>query len=83
MKCISNIISIVALLFVTSTEAFVPFISSSNGAFAPKTLQKTRSSALSMTVLAYNGKKVDIKEGTPLKNACAKLGVKPKYSCKK
>lgn len=37
-----------------------------------------------MTVLtAPNGKKVDIKEGTPLKAACAKLGVKPKYSCKR
>jgi aerobic-type carbon monoxide dehydrogenase small subunit (CoxS/CutS family) len=36
-----------------------------------------------MTVLSYNGKKVDVKEGTPLKNAVAKLGYKPKYSCKK
>lgn len=36
-----------------------------------------------MTVLTANGKKVDIKEGTPMKAACAKLGVKPKYSCKR
>lgn len=41
------------------------------------------SSSLHMTVLTANGKKIDAKEGTPLKNAVAKLGVKPKYSCKK
>ena len=40
-------------------------------------------SSLHMTVLTANGKKIDIREGTPLKAACAKLGVKPKYSCKK
>jgi len=40
-------------------------------------------SSLHMTVLTANGKKIDAKEGTPLKNAVAKLGVKPKYSCKK
>jgi hypothetical protein len=36
-----------------------------------------------MTVLSYNGKKKDFKEGSPLKNAVASLGVKVKYSCKK
>ena len=41
------------------------------------------SSQLQMTILSANGKKADFKEGSPLKNACAKLGVKPKYSCKK
>eukprot|EP00550_Attheya_septentrionalis_P006934 CAMPEP_0198295180 /NCGR_PEP_ID=MMETSP1449-20131203/26372_1 /TAXON_ID=420275 /ORGANISM="Attheya septentrionalis, Strain CCMP2084" /LENGTH=83 /DNA_ID=CAMNT_0043995397 /DNA_START=170 /DNA_END=421 /DNA_ORIENTATION=- len=40
-------------------------------------------SQLSMTVLSYNGKKIDFKAGSPLKAACAKLGVKPKYSCTK
>jgi excinuclease ABC subunit A len=30
-----------------------------------------------------NEKKIDIPEGTPMKDACAKLGVKPKYSCKR
>mmetsp|Transcript_22677 Transcript_22677/g.27811 ORF Transcript_22677/g.27811 Transcript_22677/m.27811 type:complete len:110 (-) Transcript_22677:321-650(-) len=38
---------------------------------------------LQMTILNYKGKKIDFKAGSPLKNACAKLGVKPKYSCKK
>jgi hypothetical protein len=38
---------------------------------------------LDMTVLSYNGKKKDFKEGSPLKNAVAQLGVKVKYSCKK
>ena len=40
-------------------------------------------SNLQMTVLTYGGKKADFEPGSPLKNACAKLGVKPKYSCKK
>ena len=35
------------------------------------------------TKLTYNGKSVEVKEGTPLKNAVSKLGYKPKYSCKK
>lgn len=41
------------------------------------------SSSLQMTVLNYNGKKVNAKAGSPLKNVVGKLGVKPKYSCKK
>mmetsp|Transcript_13843 Transcript_13843/g.23570 ORF Transcript_13843/g.23570 Transcript_13843/m.23570 type:complete len:115 (-) Transcript_13843:1374-1718(-) len=41
------------------------------------------SSALHMTVLTYKGKKKDFRPGSPLKNACSALGVKPKYSCKK
>lgn len=40
-------------------------------------------SALQMTVLAHKGKKKNFKAGSPLKNACAGLGVKPKYSCRK
>lgn len=42
----------------------------------------TKSTALEMTVLTYKGKKRDFKAGSPLKNACSALGVKPKYSCK-
>jgi len=38
---------------------------------------------LRMTVLSYKGKKKDFKAGSPLSKACANLGVKPKYSCKK
>jgi hypothetical protein len=40
-------------------------------------------SCLHMTLLTYGSKKMDFKPGSPLKNACAALGVKPKYSCKK
>jgi hypothetical protein len=36
-----------------------------------------------MTLLSYQGKKVEVKEGTPLSQACVKLGLKPKYDCKK
>jgi hypothetical protein len=42
-----------------------------------------KSSPLQMTLLTYGSKKKDFKPGSPLKNACAALGVKPKYSCKK
>jgi hypothetical protein len=38
---------------------------------------------LAMTVLSYNGKKMDFKPGTPLSRAVQQLGVKVKYSCKK
>jgi hypothetical protein len=41
------------------------------------------SSSLAMTVLSYNGKKMDFKPGTPLSKAAAQLGVNVKYSCKK
>jgi hypothetical protein len=41
------------------------------------------SSSLAMTVLSYNGKKMDFKPGTPLSRAVAQLGVNVKYSCKK
>jgi ferredoxin len=39
--------------------------------------------ALSMTVLSYNGKKKDFPPGSSLEKAIAQLGVKVKYSCKK
>uniref|UniRef100_A0A7S2SLY0 2Fe-2S ferredoxin-type domain-containing protein n=1 Tax=Eucampia antarctica TaxID=49252 RepID=A0A7S2SLY0_9STRA len=38
---------------------------------------------LQMTKLTYNGKAIEFKEGSPMKSACAKLGMKPRYSCKK
>jgi hypothetical protein len=42
-----------------------------------------KNTQLQMTVLTYKGKKMDFPAGSPLSSACAKLGVKPKYSCKK
>jgi hypothetical protein len=42
-----------------------------------------KNTQLQMTVLTYKGKKMDFAAGSPLSSACAKLGVKPKYSCKK
>uniref|UniRef100_A0A6U3RSL1 2Fe-2S ferredoxin-type domain-containing protein n=1 Tax=Ditylum brightwellii TaxID=49249 RepID=A0A6U3RSL1_9STRA len=66
----------IAITFVSSADAFVT---------SKNTLPTFASSdsTLKMTILNYNGKKVDFKEGSPLKNAAAKLGVKPKYSCKR
>ncbi|KAL9181766.1 hypothetical protein ACHAXT_012109 [Thalassiosira profunda] len=70
---VSSISALLCGVLVGSAQAFVPTSS------APRT-----SSSLRMTVLASaSGKKIDVREGTPLKAACAKLGVKPKYSCKK
>mmetsp|Transcript_19801 Transcript_19801/g.41247 ORF Transcript_19801/g.41247 Transcript_19801/m.41247 type:complete len:115 (+) Transcript_19801:176-520(+) len=63
-----------SVMFLSSTLAFVQ---TNNGAILPK------STPLHMTVLTANGKKIDFKEGSSLSAACAKLGVKPKYSCKK
>ena len=64
-----------AILFALglTTDAFI--VSSNAGS--------RRSSSLTMTALTANGKKIDFKEGSSLKAACAKLGVKPKYSCQK
>ena len=60
------------------TEAFV-----GSSATKPTFVTASQSSELKMTLLTYNGQKKDFKAGSPLKNACAALGVKPKYSCKK
>ena len=49
----------------------------------PRQTFRRASTELGMTKLNYNGKIVEFKEGSPLKGACAKLGIKPKYSCKK
>ena len=54
-----------------------------NNAFTMSPPSTRSSTTLEMTVLNYNGKKVNFKAGSPLKNAVGKLGVKPKYSCKK
>ena len=43
-----------------------------------------RATSLNQTVLSNSaGKKVTAKEGSPMKNVVGKLGVKPRYSCKK
>eukprot|EP00559_Dactyliosolen_fragilissimus_P002740 CAMPEP_0184854858 /NCGR_PEP_ID=MMETSP0580-20130426/239_1 /TAXON_ID=1118495 /ORGANISM="Dactyliosolen fragilissimus" /LENGTH=113 /DNA_ID=CAMNT_0027349213 /DNA_START=106 /DNA_END=447 /DNA_ORIENTATION=- len=62
----------------------VLFLASASNAFMASQPTFTRyPSDLKMTVLNYNGKKKNFKPGSPLKNACANLGVKPRYSCKK
>ena len=63
------------VLFVGSAKAFYSQSTTKN-------VLRT-SSSLRMTILTANGQKVDFKEGSPLSSACAKLGVKPKYSCKR
>mmetsp|Transcript_6365 Transcript_6365/g.15844 ORF Transcript_6365/g.15844 Transcript_6365/m.15844 type:complete len:117 (+) Transcript_6365:243-593(+) len=77
MSKFSLITGLLCAAIIASAQAFI----CSNNANVPSAL--LRSSSLHMTVLTANGKKVDVKEGTPMKAACAKLGVKPKYSCKK
>ena len=73
MKSVLSLI--VAFLFVAaSVQAFQS--ASSLGSYQ-------RTSALQMTVLTYKGKKKNFKAGSPMKNAAAGLGVKPRYSCKK
>ena len=66
---------LIALIVCLSAEAFT---TSTNALPA-----QVSSSELRMTVLTYKGKKKDFKAGSPLKNAVAQLGVKPRYSCKK
>lgn len=73
MYKIANIACLFLILAVAATNAFTVSM--------PNAVRS--SSELKMTLLTYNGKKKDFKAGTPLKNACANLGVKPKYSCKK
>jgi hypothetical protein len=67
-----GIVALLCALF-TTTVAFVP----SNNA------PVSRNTNLHMTLLTAGGKKVDVPAGSSLKAACAKLGVKPKYSCQK
>jgi hypothetical protein len=67
---------LVALMALFGSDALV------SPAFARKS-SSLSSSSLQMTILSYNGKKKDFKEGSPLSKACAGLGIKVKYSCKK
>ena len=71
----SRISTILCLFVVALATASAFTVSNSNPVRA--------STELEMTVLARGAKKMNFKAGSPLKNACAKLGVKPKYSCKK
>ena len=70
---IASFVAIAIVASVGSADAFVVGGGNSAGGLT----------ALSMTKLNYNGKSVEVREGTPLKNAVSKLGYKPKYSCKK
>mmetsp|Transcript_7134 Transcript_7134/g.10404 ORF Transcript_7134/g.10404 Transcript_7134/m.10404 type:complete len:110 (-) Transcript_7134:156-485(-) len=70
MKCVLAII----FCLLAVSNAF------SNSPVKPVFLSNTK---LEMTVLTANGKKKNFKAGSPLKNAAAALGVKPKYSCRK
>mmetsp|Transcript_9943 Transcript_9943/g.11630 ORF Transcript_9943/g.11630 Transcript_9943/m.11630 type:complete len:116 (+) Transcript_9943:97-444(+) len=65
-----------------STFLVLLLIVNSNG-FNMYPTSSRRTSSLHMTKLSYNGKKVEVKAGSPLKNAVGKLGIKPRYSCKK
>jgi hypothetical protein len=62
--------------------ALIAALSIADAFFANNKVALT-SSSLQMTLLTYGSKKMDFKPGSPLKNACAALGVQPKYSCKK
>mmetsp|Transcript_15567 Transcript_15567/g.29365 ORF Transcript_15567/g.29365 Transcript_15567/m.29365 type:complete len:121 (-) Transcript_15567:406-768(-) len=74
-------------VFISCLLLFTAGLSKIHAFIAPTTTfaqqARTISTDLKMTVLTYNGKKKDFKPGSPLKDACASLGVKPKYSCKK
>jgi hypothetical protein len=66
---------LVAAAAIFASDAFTVVPPTHRGAVQP--------SALSMTVLVYNGKKKNFKAGSPLSTAVAQLGVPVKYSCKK
>ena len=55
----------------------------SHAAFVSQVRNEAMTTALTMTKLNFGGKMIDAAPGSPLKNACAKAGFKPKYSCKK
>lgn len=71
-----SITLLLSAVLLGTTNAFSPCAN-----VAPAVTRKT--SSLHMTVLTNGKKKVDVKEGSAMKAACAKLGVKPRYSCKK
>ncbi|KAL7428876.1 hypothetical protein ACHAXH_000952 [Discostella pseudostelligera] len=67
-----------------SAILFAVILGSTNAFFSHSNINARRtSSSLHMTILTANGQKIEFKEGSPLSSACAKLGVKPKYSCKR
>jgi hypothetical protein len=68
---------LVALMAFFGADALV------SPAFARKTSSLKSSSALQMTILSYNGKKKNFKEGSPLSVAAKQMGMKVTYSCKK
>jgi hypothetical protein len=72
MKSLTVLLALAAALSIT--DAFIAI---------NKQVVAFKSSPLQMTLLTYGSKKQDFKPGSPMKNACAALGVKPKYSCKK
>jgi hypothetical protein len=72
MKFICLLLAAAAAIFASDAFTVVPTHPAS-----------VHSSALSMTVLVYNGKKKNFKAGSPLSTAVAQLGVPVKYSCKK
>jgi hypothetical protein len=78
MKASTCLFLLVALMALFGSDALV------SPAFGLKTASlKQSSSALQMTILAYNGKKKDFKAGSPLSVAAKNLGMKVTYSCKK
>ena len=78
MRQFLSLFALIALLAVTGSHAFVQ----KHGVSKAFGVSKS-SSALEMTVLTYGSKKKDFKPGSKLSAACASLGVKPRYSCKK
>ncbi len=71
-------------IVILSVIAFINLFSlCTSFGVAPLNSYRRSSTVVKMTLLNYKGKKVEIKEGTPLSQACVKLGLKPTYSCKK
>jgi hypothetical protein len=68
------------ILYSSSAYVSIPF---RRGRVCGENSTRARLSTVHMTLLSYQGKKVEVKEGTPLSQACVKLGLKPKYDCKK
>lgn len=72
---ISRIASLFIVVAIAASDAFVQ----------PERPQTYRASTelFGQVKLTHNGRSGQFGEGSPLKNACAKLGVKPKFSCRK
>ena len=76
-------VAFLVVALVGKANAFLVVPTEPTSLRVPSSHTTTATTALHMTLLTYNGQKKDFKAGSPLKNACAALGVKPKYSCKK